>query len=163
VKLTLIAAVAADGAIGRDGDILFSDPADRRHMRELTMGKPVVMGRKTWLSLPERFRPLPGRRNVVVTRDAGFVAPGAETVGSLQAALALLAAEPEVCIFGGGEIYAQALPQADELQLTEVARTWPGADTFFPMFDRAAFEEVARRELRAEDGTPFAFVTYRRR
>jgi dihydrofolate reductase len=163
LKLTLIAAVAADGAIGRDGDILFSDPVDRKHMRELTMGKPVVMGRKTWLSLPERFRPLPGRRNVVVTRDAGFVAPGAETARSLDEALARLASEPEVCVFGGGEIYAQALPRADELQLTEVARVWPGADTFFPNFDRAAFEEVARRERRADDGTPFAFVTYRRR
>ncbi|MCW5636103.1 MAG: dihydrofolate reductase [Rubrivivax sp.] len=163
MKITLVAAVAADGGIGRGNELLFGDAADRRHFRDVTMGKPVVMGRRTWLSLPERFRPLPGRRNVVLSRDPGFRADGAETAASLDAALALLATEPEVCVVGGGEIYAQALPRADELQLTEVARSWPEADVHFPPLDAALFEEVGRVPQRAADGTPFAFVTYRRR
>ncbi len=163
MKLILVAAVAADGGIGRRNGLLFTDVADQRHLRAVTLGKPVVMGRKTWLSLPERFRPLPGRRNVVLSRDAGFEAPGAETAGSLDDALELLASEPEVCVLGGAEIYAQALPRADELRLTEVARTWPEADAFFPPVDRALFDEVQRTEAQATDGTLMAFVTYRRR
>lgn len=163
MKLVLIAAVAADGGIGRRNGLLFSDPADHRHFRAVTMGKPVVMGRKTWLSLPERFRPLPGRRNVVLSRDAAFEAPGAETAGSLQEALARLADEPEVMVMGGADVYAQALPLADELRLTELARRWPEADAFFPAIDRAQFEQVQRIEVEASDGTPMAFVTYRRR
>ena len=163
MKLVLVAAVAADGGIGRRSGLLFNDVADQRHFRAVTMGKPVVMGRRTWLSLPERFRPLPGRRNVVLSRDPGFEAPGAETAASLDEALARLAAEPEVMVMGGAEIYAQALPRADELRLTEVARRWPEADAFFPPLDRALFEEVQRIEAQAADGTPMAFVTYRRR
>ena len=163
MKLTLVAAVAADRGIGRSNGLLFSDVADRRHFRAVTLGKPVLMGRKTWLSLPERFRPLPGRRNVVLSRDAAFEAPGAETAGSLDEALLRLAAEPEVCVVGGAEIYAQALPRADELRLTEIGRSWPEADTHFPAVDGAHFEEVQRTEVHAVDGTPMAFVTYRRR
>lgn len=163
LKLILVAAVAADGGIGRRNGLLFTDVADQRHLRAVTLGKPVVMGRKTWLSLPERFRPLPGRRNVVLSRDATFEAPGAETAVSLDEALERLAVEPEVCVLGGAEIYAQALPRADELRLTEVARTWPEADAFFPPVDRALFEEVQRTEAQATDGTLMAFVTYRRR
>lgn len=163
MKIVLIAAVAADGGIGRRNGLLFSDPADQRHFRAVTMGKPVVMGRKTWFSLPERVRPLPGRRNVVLSRDVDFAAPGAEVVGSLDEALALLAGEPEVMVMGGGEIYAQALPRADELRLTEVARRWPEADVFFPAIDRTQFEEVQRIGAEAADSTPMAFVTYRRR
>ena len=162
-KLVLIAAVAADGGIGRRNGLLFTDPADQRHFRAVTMGKPVVMGRKTWLSLPERFRPLPGRRNVVLTREVGFEAPGAETAASLDEALARLAAEPEVMVMGGADVYAQAITRADELRLTEIGRRWPEADVFFPAIDRARFEEVQRIEAEASDGTPMAFVTYRRR
>jgi len=163
VKLVLIAAVAADGGIGRRNGLLFTDVADQRHFRAVTLGKPVVMGRKTWLSLPERFRPLPGRRNVVLSREPAFAAAGAECAGSLDEALQRLAAEPEVCVIGGAEIYAQAIARADELRLTELARRWPDADTFFPAVDRAVFEEVQRTEVQATDGTPMAFVTYRRR
>ena len=163
MKITLVAAVAADGGIGRDGGLLFWDPEDGRHLRAVTMGKPVVMGRKTWLSLPERFRPLPGRRNVVLTRDAAFVAPGAETAASLDEALARLADAPEVCVLGGAEIYAQAMPRADTLVITQVARRFDGADAFFPAIDPARFAEVERRGARAADGTPLAFVRYERR
>lgn len=163
MKLVLIAAVAADGGIGRRNGLLFTDPADQRHFRAVTMGKPVVMGRKTWLSLPERFRPLPGRRNVVLSRDPAFEAPGAETAGSLDEALQRLAGEAEVMVMGGADIYAQALPRADELRLTEVARRWAEADAYFPAIDRTQFDEVQRIEVEASDGTPMAFVTYRRR
>lgn len=163
MKLVLIAAVARDGGIGRGNALLFSDPADQRHFRATTTGCPVVMGRRTWLSLPERFRPLPGRRNVVLSRDPGFAAAGAEVAPSLEAALERLRDAGTVFVIGGAEVYAQALPQADELVLTEVDRVYDGADTFFPAFDRAAFEVVAREAHVAADGTSFAFVSYRRR
>jgi dihydrofolate reductase len=163
MKITLVAAVAADGGIGRSNGLLFDDVVDKRHLRAVTLGKPVVMGRKTWLSLPERFRPLPGRRNVVLSRDAAFDAPGGETARSLDEALERLASEAEVCVIGGAEIYAQAMPRADELRLTEIARQWPEADVFFPPVDRERFDEVQRTEVQAVDGTAMAFVTYRRR
>lgn len=163
MKLVLIAAVAADGGIGRGNALLFSDPADQRHFRATTMGAPVVMGRRTWLSLPERFRPLPGRRNLVLSRDPSFRPEGAEVAASLDAALALLAAAPTVYVMGGAEVYAQALPRADELVLTEVPRVFEGTDAWFPAWDRAAFDLVERREAPAADGTPLAFVRYRRR
>jgi len=92
--LALIAAVARNGAIGRDNDLVFGDPADQRHFRATTMGCPVIMGRKTWDSLPARFRPLPGRRNLVVTRNAHWQAEGAERAGSLSAALAAVQGVP---------------------------------------------------------------------
>lgn len=163
MKLVLIAAVARDGGIGRGNELLFRDPADQRHFRSTTMGHPVVMGRRTWLSIPERFRPLPGRRNVVLSRDPGFTAAGAETAPSLDAALQRLAAEDTVFVMGGADVYAQALPRADELALTEVDRVYDGADAFFPPFDRSLFDEAGRRRETAADGTPIAFVTYRRR
>ncbi len=169
--IALIAAVARNRAIGRGNDLLWTDPADQRHFRQATLGCPVVMGRRTWESLPARFRPLPGRRNVVVTRNAGFSAPGAETAASLDAALARVAQAPaegatpppgRVFVIGGGELYALALPRADELWLTEIDADLDG-DTFFPPFDRSAFDEVSRQPQQAADGTRFAFVTYRRR
>jgi len=163
VKLSLIAAVAQHGAIGRSNDLLFREPADQRHFRTTTSGHAVLMGRRTWDALPAPVRPLPGRRNVVMSRDAGFSAAGAEVVPSLEAALALLAAEDVVYVIGGGDVYAQALPRADELILTEVERAYAGADAFFPAFDRAQFVEVERRPATAADGTRYAFVTYRRR
>lgn len=161
-RLALIAAVARNGAIGRGNALLWSDPADMRRFRQVTLGCPVIMGRRTWESLPERFRPLPGRRNLVVTRQAAFAAPGAETAASLDEALARVAGEPLVFVIGGGQLYAQALPRADELVLTEIDADLDG-DTFFPRWDRAAFTEIERSPQRGADGTPFAFVRYRRR
>jgi dihydrofolate reductase len=120
------------------------------------------MGRKTWDSLPERFRPLPGRRNVVVTRKAQWQAVGAERVASLDDALARTAGADKVFVIGGGELYALALPLSDELELTEIDAAFDGADTHFPAFDRAAFVEVAREPRTSADGTRYAFVTYRR-
>lgn len=162
-QLVLIAAVARHGAIGRGNGLLFTDPADQRHFRAATLGHPVLMGRRTWQSLPARFRPLPGRRNLVLSRDAGFSAPGAEVLPDLATALARLQGEARVFVLGGADLYAQALPLADELLLTEVDRDYADADAFFPAWDRAAFDEVSRSEHRASDGTPFAIVSYRRR
>lgn len=163
MRLSLIAAVARDGAIGRGNELLFRDPQDQRHFRQATMGCPVVMGRRTWQSLPERFRPLPGRRNVVVSRDPAFAARDAEVMASLDDALAALQAEPRVFVIGGGEIFDQALPRADELLLTEIDRVYDAADVWFPTFDRSQFEITGRQPLQAADGTAFAIVTYRRR
>jgi dihydrofolate reductase len=162
VKLAVIAAIARDSAIGRNNELLWHEPMDQQHFRATTLGCPVVMGRKTWESLPARFRPLPGRRNVVVTRNASYDAPGAELAPNFEGALALLQEADKVFVMGGAELYAAALPLADELVLTEIERDFPDADTHFPAIDRNAFEVVARESHYSADGTPFAFVTYRR-
>lgn len=163
--LVLIAAVARNGIIGRGNELVFRDPVDQRHFREVTMGHPVIMGRKTWESLPPRFRPLPGRRNIVVSGTTGFQAPGAEVAGSLDAACALARSAPgtgTIFVIGGGQLYAQALPRADELWLTEVEADPPG-DVSFPPWPRGAFERVSHQAHRAADGTAFAIAHYRRR
>jgi dihydrofolate reductase len=160
--LAIVAAVARNGAIGRDNGLLWREPADQRHFRETTQGHAVLMGRKTWDSLPPRFRPLPGRRNVVVSRQPGLALPGAEVWPSLPAALAALQGAPRVLVIGGGELYALALPFADELVLTEIDADLDG-DTFFPRFDRAQWQEADRRSATQADGTRYAFVSYRRR
>jgi dihydrofolate reductase len=162
VKVFLVAAVARNGVIGRDGTIPWRLAEDMQRFRELTTGHPVVMGRRTWESLPDPFRPLPGRRNVVVTRDPGWRDEGAERAGSLEEALELVEGAERAFVIGGAELYASALPLADELVLTELDSAVEG-DTFFPEFRRADFEEVAREPRVTPDGTTFAFVTYERR
>jgi len=157
-----VAAVARGGVIGRRGAIPWRIPEDMARFRERTTGHAVVMGRKTWDSLPERFRPLPGRRNVVVTRDVAWHVDGAERAGSLADALRLLDRAPQVFVIGGAELYAEALPLVDELLLTEIDAEVEG-DAFFPSWDRTAFEEASREQHVSETGTPFAFVTYERR
>jgi dihydrofolate reductase len=161
VIVALVAAVARGGVIGRDGGLPWRLPEDMAHFREVTMGHPVVMGRRTWESLPHRFRPLPGRRNVVLTRNAKWSAEGAERTGSLAAALELLADEERISIIGGGELFAAALPLVDELLLTEIDLDVDG-DTYFPERDRDAFVEVSREARAAPDGIPYSFVTFRR-
>jgi dihydrofolate reductase len=162
VRISLVAAVARGGVIGRNGALPWRLPEDARRFRALTMGHAVVMGRRTWDSLPERFRPLPGRRNVVVTRNPDWSADGAERAGSLDDALGLLAGAAQVFVIGGGELYAEALARSDELLLTEIDAGVEG-DTWFPAWERSEFEEVAREEHVSETGVPFAFVTYARR
>ena len=161
MTVSLVAAVARNGVIGREGDIPWRLPEDMARFRGLTMGHPVVMGRRTWESLPDRFRPLPGRGNVVVTRNADWSAQGAESAGSLEDALALLESEPAVFVIGGGEIYAAALPFADELLLTEIDAEVEG-DTTFPTWEPGEFVETSRESHVAADGTRYSFVTYRR-
>lgn len=159
MKLSLLAAVARGGVIGRDGTIPWHLPEDMARFRELTTGHAVVMGRRTWDSLPDRFRPLPGRRNIVVTRNPSWAADGAERAGSLEEALDLVAGEERVFVIGGAELYEAALPLADELLLTELDLDVEG-DTFFPEWDLGAFVEVSREDRTAADGTRFAFVRY---
>ncbi len=161
MRVSLVAAVARGGVIGHDGTIPWRLPEDLRHFRELTTGHPVVMGRRTWDSLPDRFRPLPGRRNVVVTRDPAWHAAGAERAASLDDALRRLQELPHVFVVGGGQLYAAALPLADELLLTEVDVLVEG-DAFFPPFDRTVFQEESREQHVSETGVPYAFVRYRR-
>lgn len=161
MQVSLIAAVGRNGEIGRGNDLLWRTREDQLHFKNTTMGHPVVMGRKTWDSLPERFRPLPGRRNIVVSRNAAFEAKGAEVVTSLDAALSAAADAPRVFVVGGAQLYALALPRADELVLTEVDAAFD-ADAFFPAWDRQAFGEVARDPRTDPEGRPYAFVTYRR-
>ena len=157
-----MAAVARGGVIGRENAIPWRIPQDLEHFKKLTTGHAVVMGRRTWDSLPDRFRPLPGRRNVVVTRNPDWSADGAERAGSLDEALALLDSAPQVYVIGGGQLYAEALPLADELLLTEIDADFAG-DTWFPDWDRTAFEETSREQCVSETGIPFSFVAYRRR
>ena len=163
-EIVLVAAVARNGVVGRAGALPWHLPEDLSHFRAATKGLPVVMGRKTWDSLPARFRPLPGRRNIVVTRQADWQAEGAEPAASLGAALALAADAPRVCVIGGAELYAAALPRADELLLTEIDRDFEG-DAHFPAFDREVFA-IARRETQravAPNDFDLAFVSYRRK
>ena len=162
MTITLIAAVTRGGVIGRDGGIPWRLPEDMERFRSLTMGHPVVMGRHTWESLPDQFRPLPGRGNVVVTRNPDWSAQGADRAGSIEEAFDLLESESQVFVIGGGEVYAAALPSADELVLTEIDADIEG-DATFPSWNRDEFEEIERHERVAEDGTPFAFVRYVRR
>jgi dihydrofolate reductase len=162
VRVALVAAVARGGVIGRGNAIPWRIPEDMERFRSVTMGHPVVMGRKTWDSLPERFRPLPGRRNVVVTRNPEWHGDGAERAGSLDEALRLVDRAERVFVIGGGELYADALPRADELLLTEVEAEVEG-DTWFPAWARAEFEETGREQHVSESGVEFSFVTYVRR
>jgi len=156
--LAIIAAVARNGVIGANNGLPWRLPADLAHFRALTMGHAIVMGRKTWQSLG---RPLPGRQNLVVTRDRAFEAPGATVAHSLADALRAASLPPPHFCIGGAELYAQALPAADLLHLTEIGRDFAG-DAHFPAWNRRAFAEVARSEHVADDGLPYAFVTYAR-
>jgi dihydrofolate reductase len=158
--LTLIAAVARNGVIGRDNRLPWHLPADLKHFKALTTGHAVIMGRKTWESLPEKFRPLPGRQNIVVTRNAGYAAAGANVVTSLADAVAA-ASGGEAFVIGGAELYVAALPLADRLQLTEIDADYEG-DTWFPPRDPRQWRERARDAQRDEAGLGYAFVTYER-
>lgn len=160
-RLVLIAAVARNGVIGRDNGLPWHLPADLAHFRERTRGRPVLMGRRTWDSLPPRFRPLPGRRNLVLSANPGWEAAGAERVASIDEALGRCAGASELMVIGGEALYRLALPHADELELTEVDAEVEG-DAVFPQWPRERFEPV-RREPHEENGWRFAFATYRRR
>ena len=154
-----MAAIARGGVIGSGTSIPWHIPEDLAFFRDLTMGHTVVMGRRTWDSLPDRFRPLPGRRNIVVTRTPEWTADGAERAGSLDDALRLARDGAEVFVIGGGEIFADALSRADAMVLTEIALDVEG-DVHFPEWDPSLFTEVRREARVAADGTSLAFVTY---
>ena len=158
--LTLIAAVARNGVIGMANRLPWQLPADLKHFKELTTGHTVIMGRKTWDSLPAKFRPLPGRYNIVVTRNDSFRAEGATVSTSLPDAIAAANGD-EVFVIGGAELYKAALLLADRLQLTEIDATFEG-DTWFPIIDPARWRETARETYSDEAGLRYAFVTYQK-
>lgn len=159
-RLTLIAAVARNGVIGRDGGIPWRIPGDLPRFKRITMGHPVIMGRRTWESLG---RPLPGRRNLVISRAPDLALPGAEVYPSLRAALDACAGSAEVFVIGGTDAYREALPLAQRLLLTEIDADIEG-DAYFPPFDRSHWREVAREEhpARADNPLAFAYVDYER-
>lgn len=161
IKVSLVAAIGRRGELGRQGRLLFRLSSDLAHFKKITLGKPVVMGRKTWESLPRK--PLPGRPNIVVTRNASFFAPDAfvhstpETALSAAGAMAGSGGSDEVCVIGGAELYAAAMPYADRLILSEVDAQ-ADADAWFPPFDRALWREVSSVPYETGPGDEFAFV-----
>jgi len=170
MKVALIAAVARNGVIGHDNALLWKLPEDMAFFKRTTMGNPVIMGRKTWDSIPPRFRPLPGRANIVLTRQKDWQADGALVAHDFEQALELalesVASNPHglrAFVIGGAELYALALPHADELVLTEIDRDFEG-DARFPDWPRSHFVETGRERHRARtpEDFDFSFVSYRR-
>ena len=167
-EIVVIAAVPRNGVIGADNDMPWRLPTDLKRFKRITLGKPVVMGRKTFLSFGGK--PLPGRPHVIISRDPGYAPQGAEAALSLDAALERageLAAElgvDEIVVMGGGQIYAQVISRADRLEITEVEAE-PEGDTVFPQIDPALWVETSRElgERTEKDSADFTFVTYRRK
>lgn len=159
--VSLIVAVGIRNEIGKDGLMPWHLPADLKHFKANTLGKPVLMGRKTLAAIG---RPLPERRNLVLTRDAAFKAPGCETVTSLEAAIGLAAPAVELMVIGGGEVYRLAWPRADRIYLTRIQADVDAADTFFPAVDPKGWKETSREDHRADAKNPYdySFLTYDR-
>ena len=160
MKLSIIVAMSNNRVIGRDNTIPWHLPADLRHFKQTTLGKPILMGRKTFESIG---RPLPERRNIVMTRDNSYTAPGCTVVHSIDAALQAAAGSDEVVVIGGAEFYRQVLPQVDTIYLTQIHADLEG-DTFFPALDDEHWREVERENFEADDNNPYAysFVTLER-
>ena len=158
MMVSLIVAVGARNEIGKDGRMPWHLPADLRHFKARTLGKPVLMGRRTLAAIG---RPLPQRRNLVLTRDTAFQAPGCETVASLEDAIARSAPAPELMVIGGGEVYRLAWARAERIYLTRIAADIDGADTFFPEWDGAHWRETSREDRRADPQNPYdySFIT----
>ncbi len=158
MKLHLILARAANGVIGKNGVMPWHLPEDLAHFKRTTLGAPVIMGRKTWESLPPQFRPLPGRVNIVVTRQRDWQASGAQVAHSLPEAMALCGDVSDAWVIGGAEIYAQALPLAATAVVTEIEAAFDG-DAHAPRFG-PEWQETARERHVSRTGLPFSFVTY---
>jgi len=158
MNLRLIFARARNGVIGNAGGLPWHLPEDMAHFKQVTMGCTVIMGRKTWDSLPERFRPLPGRTNIVVTRQPDWLAQGATRAASLSEAAALCAGQAQAWVIGGAEIFAEAVPLASTAEVTEIEADFEG-DAFAPRFG-PQWREVARRRERSATGLDYSFVTY---
>ncbi len=160
-RINLIFARAANGVIGKDNTMPWHLPEDLAHFKRLTQGCPVVMGRKTWDSLPPRFRPLPGRSNIVITRQGDWQAEGALRAASLPEALRLCGEVPDIWVIGGADIYRQAEPLAVRAEVTEIAQDFEG-DAYAPVLG-PAWQETARAPHVAASGLSFAFVTYQKK
>ncbi|WP_421954729.1 dihydrofolate reductase [Polaromonas sp.] len=158
MQVNMIFARAANGVIGKDNTLPWHLPEDMAHFKRLTQGWPVIMGRKTWDSLPPRFRPLPGRTNIVVTRQQDWAAPGAVVAASLEEALRYCKSPEQVWVIGGAQIYAQAAPLADRIEVTEIAQDFEG-DAFAPHLG-SEWQESARENHVSSNGLNFSFITY---
>ena len=155
-RLYVVVAIASNGVIGKDGKLPWHLPEDLAHFRKITIGHPIIMGRRTW----ESFRkPLPDREHIVVSRRAGYEAPGASVASSLQAAIALCAGEPVAFVIGGTELFREALPIADGVVVTDIDKAYDG-DTWFPEWDRSAWKVTQRESHTSKDGVPFSFALY---
>ena len=153
MKISIVVAMAANRVIGRDNRLPWHLPADLKHFRETTMGKPILMGRKTWESIG---RPLPGRTSIVISRDTDYAAPGCVVVHSIEAALQAAGAQDEVMVIGGAELYRQVLARAGSIYLTLVHHDFEG-DARFPRLDEAEWEEVGRVDCKADDANPYDY------
>lgn len=158
--ISIIVAISQENAIGMKGDLLCHLPADLKHFKTITSGHTVIMGERTFFSLPRH--PLPNRTNIVLTDQAGKTFEGAQVAYSIPEVLAMVRPDEEAFICGGGMVYRQFMPIADKLYITHIHHSWPEADTFFPAIDPAIWQEVAREEHDADADNPFAFsfVTY---
>ena len=158
--VSIIVAMGRNRVIGKDNSLIWHLPADLKHFKETTMGKPIIMGRKTFESVG---KPLPGRTNIVVTRRKGYSAPGCLAAGSVEQALELVTGEPEIFITGGGEIYRQSLPLADRMYITIIDHDFEG-DTFFPEFSRKIWKITGENYHPADDRNkyPMVFRIYKR-
>ena len=160
MPLHLIYARARNNVIGLQGDLPWHLPEDLAHFKRTTLGQPVVMGRITWESIPEKFRPLPGRRNVVVSRQSNYPAAGATVVDSLQAALALFHADEVVWLIGGAQLYAQGLPLASQVVVTDIDADFEG-DAYAPLLS-ADWQEQSRSTHTSAQGLNYSLVTFKR-
>ncbi len=158
MKINMIFARSANGVIGNNNAMPWHLPEDLAHFKKLTLGSPVIMGRKTWDSLPPKFRPLPGRTNVVITRQTHWQAQGATTAGSLQDALALCQSANEVWIIGGAQIYAQAEPLASRIEVTQIDQDFEG-DAFAPTLGAQWIPGHSQSQV-SSSGLGFRFITY---
>ena len=160
MNINMIFARSANGVIGNNNAMPWYLPEDLAHFKKLTLGSPVIMGRKTWDSLPTKFRPLPGRTNVVITRQTGWQAEGAQTAGSLIDALALCQLASDVWIIGGAQIYAQAAPLASRIEVTHIDKIYQG-DAFAPTLG-SQWQQSQKEAHVSSTGLNFSFITYTR-
>lgn len=159
MKISIVIAVADNNAIGANGKLLWRLSKDMQYFKEVTWGHHVLMGRKTWDSIPPKFSPLPGRTNVIVTRKQGFVCEGCKVVDSIEQGIAIAqqAGEQELMVIGGGEIYRQVLPLANKIYLTKVHHTFTDADTFFPELDMTQWNVLNTEWNMADEKNEFDF------
>jgi dihydrofolate reductase len=163
-KITLVVAVSQNGCIGCDNKLPWYLPEDLSHFRKITKGHTVIMGRKTWESLPSRFKPLPGRRNIVLTANADWSEPGAQTAQSIPEALGLLEDFENVFVIGGAKVYEQVVPVADTIEMTQIHQDFQG-DAYFPLALLDEFQEVQHTRLVSSWPNTFeySFITFRKK
>ncbi len=161
--ISIIVAIAENYAIGMNGDLLCHLPADLKHFKEITTGCTVLMGERTFFSLPKH--PLPNRRNIVLTDVAGKTFEGAEAVYSLDDLVAKVSPEEEAFVIGGGMVYRQMMPRADKLYITHIHHSWEDADTFFPEIKESEWKQIAAERHEADENNPYAytFAEYKRK